>query len=788
MIALGAFYSAGQVTRSTYICFEPLDSHSWTLALQLISLILDAMIIVLLWRVMAWTRTIKLRLSTLGVVLIASSVSTGLVGAGSAAFEVTSHFSLAIGSVYSFDILVDSIAFALLAIFAAAWICETSPLLPSSTVTVLVGTLNFWTSAATFGDWVHTQRYAILIPGWCTLLSFGFFLRFQEVKSVVWMPRSPLAFLLVMLGIAITMRQGMKGTPSYPRHPISDLIYKANIEHDRWVTKATSSDTVKVGAKNYEELHGGKVAPPNFDKWYEYAHGSIVIDSFDQIDADLQPFWNYPPSVLRDRAEAIIQGPGIGAIRLKDGLASHSDSGAEASDADLQQLTAMINKFAKNLPDMVLPINLGSAPRVLPPWEETTGHYDATLGGMVDPMTKRSPVAVNDTENSVDLRSPAQALPATAETPGISSNEYREMLLGACPPSSRSRTQPQWDASRFCVHCIRRHSKHGFLTKWDRSLQTCAQPDLRNLHDLYMTSPISEPIRKLVPLFSPFKVDVYSDILVPLPRATLGGDPDMPWTFKRRYDSLYWKGMVGQRDTNPQALRGSQKYRLLHLFLSPNSRDKVTLLLPRNKDQTSFGYEPTSAAQAGSVAPFDIGIGGFSDCNSTHCDVVKTAFGAREETQEPLEYRYVLLLDEDGAPPSQLMRTIGSGSVPFVSTIFRSWYTERLQPYLHFVPVDPRFHALHSTYLYFTGTEKRVGINGRDTMMKARDDDGEYIAKQGRKWVEQALTDKDMEVYLFRLLLEWGRLIDDERDTIGYQKDDQGVYNNVGWTTQGSVS
>ena len=59
--------------------------------------------------------------------------------------------------------------------------------------------------------------------------------------------------------------------------------------------------------------------------------------------------------------------------------------------------------------------------------------------------------------------------------------------------------------------------------------------------------------------------------------------------------------------------------------------------------------------------------------------------------------QYVMVVDTDDGPPRELLRTLRSSSVPFYASIFKEWYTERLMPWVHFVPVDLRFHALHST-------------------------------------------------------------------------------------------
>jgi len=83
---------------------------------------------------------------------------------------------------------------------------------------------------------------------------------------------------------------------------------------------------------------------------------------------------------------------------------------------------------------------------------------------------------------------------------------------------------------------------------------------------------------------------------------------------------------------------------------------------------------------------------------------------------------------------------------------------------------------------YFTGTHKKAYINGRDTDMKGQTKDGAWIAQQGAKWAKEALGEKDREVYLFRLMLEWARLVDDKRDEIGTIRDNKGEFQSSPWT------
>lgn len=60
------------------------------------------------------------------------------------------------------------------------------------------------------------------------------------------------------------------------------------------------------------------------------------------------------------------------------------------------------------------------------------------------------------------------------------------------------------------------------------------------------------------------------------------------------------------------------------------------------------------------------------------------------------------------------------------------------------------------------------GGGGGGGMMKGNVAAGEKIAEAGREWAGKVLRKEDMEIYMFRLLLEWGRLTDDRRDEIGF--------------------
>ncbi|KYK54553.1 glycosyltransferase family 90 protein [Drechmeria coniospora] len=764
ILALGTSMSMNQSLSSTYLCFDPIDSRPRTVLLQILAVILDCIIVSILWRILTWSRTARLMLRTLGNTLLMSSLLIASMWVGGAFLGSTQSFGVPYdGSHYLFDVLVDASSFAIWVISTSFWVCETSPGTAISVVTILTGTWSATVNVLGFGDWLHQSRMDSLLPLWLVALGAVFFAYSHELRHVIFIQRAFLGILLVILlavTAIITLNRGVQVFEQ--RHPISELIYEAQTKHERWLVKATTSSTLSAAVSVYEERHSGRSPPPNFAEWYQFASSStIIIDEFGQVDKDLAPFWAFSPSELRRRADIMASLPGIATIAVHDGLVEIRGDGDERENSDLVELAEMIRKFSSHLPDMVLPINLGSNPRILPSWREFRQEQHADLTSMIDSTLKRSAGTSNQTTAS-DARNGPEL-----DTSPIQAVAFRQMHVGACPPGSGMRTGLRQNVGKFCSHCADRHSRGQLLNDFGLSLEICAQPDVQSLHGFFLADRRPPPVRQLLPLFSASKADGFGDIVIPLPRSR-PEKPDSTWQFTRRYDSLYWRGLVGDASSsNDKALRGSHKLRLLHLLKMPTAQDRVVMILPVSGKENLYKPEVVPAFDASNALRFSVEINDSSACSGGRCQLIKQAFGMKSDNEEPLEYRYVLLTDEDDGPPTQVLRTMGSGSVPMVSTIFRTWYTDRIEPWLHFVPIDLRYQALHTTLSYFGGIEKPVKIKGKATKFNGSVKDGEWISHQGQRWAAKALGMKDMEVYLFRVLLEWGRLIDDQRGEMG---------------------
>ena len=114
------------------------------------------------------------------------------------------------------------------------------------------------------------------------------------------------------------------------------------------------------------------------------------------------------------------------------------------------------------------------------------------------------------------------------------------------------------------------------------------------------------------------------------------------------------------------------------------------------------------------------------------------------------------LLDIDGnAFSGRYYAWLTSHSLVYKLALFREWHDERIKPWVHYVPLGIEGSEYVESVRYF-----EVEEGGQTLALR--------LAEQGREWAKSTLRNEDMEVWYFRLLLEYGRLLDDRRYEIGF--------------------
>jgi hypothetical protein len=211
--------------------------------------------------------------------------------------------------------------------------------------------------------------------------------------------------------------------------------------------------------------------------------------------------------------------------------------------------------------------------------------------------------------------------------------------------------------------------------------------------------------------------------------------------------------------------------RLVTLANQPPSKEKVPILLPFDTEGKKHEY---AYVRLGAISDQINVDAGFTDVPEKNCDRGKECqaqrdhFGANATASNSDEAKYSsrYILTTDASEPKDFLKNVFSSSVAVRAGIFKSWYETRLTPWIHYIPLDMRWQGLHSTMAYFMGISGMV--KGQQVAMDAEVKDGKWIAEQGRARAESVVSEADAEVYLFRLLLEWGRIVDDYRDEVGF--------------------
>ncbi|EOD53196.1 putative capsular associated protein [Neofusicoccum parvum UCRNP2] len=384
----------------------------------------------------------------------------------------------------------------------------------------------------------------------------------------------------------------------------------------------------------------------------------------------------------------------------------------------LDGIVQMIDKFGKWLPDMDLAFNLNNECRVAVPYEDME-------------------VAKADAETSF-------------------SNEKKSSELVNDFTTDRA-----------------------FFANWTMASDICYQPDLADLHGFYTSPNIFIGTHRLMPVFSQSKAPGFSDILYPsawnymnrVAYAPTDEHPDPP--FDDKQNTLFWRGATseGFATAESTAWHGMTRQRMVHTLSLATEPQVLPLKHPIASYRRKQRYVALPPSLLHGAISTDISFASIARCAEPTCGDERAHFGVNPgeaKTDFQTHWQHRLLLDADGAGFSgRFLAFLHSRSLPLkVAPLFREWWHGRVSPWLHFVPLDPRLQGLWATAAFFQGFKAEVA--GKEVEMAPREKEGRRIAEEGREWAGKALRAEDMEVYFFRLLLEWGRVTDDGREGIGF--------------------
>lgn len=567
------------------------------------------------------------------------------------------------------------------------------------------------------------------------------------------------------------------------------MMYRANDASTHWSKNAFVSTSLSVAITEYATRYH-RLPPPNFDKWYYFAktRGCQVIDDYDQINSDLLPFWGIEPKLLR--VLSVPKTSAVGSIRINlDGKGV-----VVTGEKESVPMAEMIMEFAEWLPPMQILIHRHAEPMVSVPYSKRN---ELEKSAIADLMKPRWPTLGNWTHTTASdwpTIPKAKHIPAP-KVESLHLSKWDAYVRPSCPYFSPARQHPHF-SDKLCIGCVTPHSINQFMWNTTRALDLCHQPDLHSVSN-FLASPATPPLpgfeaNELVPIFSPRKVEGYNDILYPAPGSYVQynasaapinlnfGLPEevLKMQHARLSNRLFWRGqrpVTAGLKTN--SWQGLSEQRLVQMANKGGveGNEKVPFLLPMDEKERFYMNAFLKLSSVGPQLPikanFTVSPPAKECQKPAECAVQDRLFGiehfgegGRTLEESRFNHRFSLTMDTD--PLGKFVQDLQSNSTAVQATIFREWFTPRLTPWLHYVPLDMRLHGLHATLAYFMGIEGVV--KDRLVRMKRRGSDAEAIAKEGQKRVKLMVGERDAEVYMFRLLLEWGRIVDDNREVLAY--------------------
>ncbi|KAI9885910.1 MAG: hypothetical protein M1823_002283 [Watsoniomyces obsoletus] len=554
------------------------------------------------------------------------------------------------------------------------------------------------------------------------------------------------------------------------QHPIDELIGKADDEFYALVSRA--SPDLFSAATRYRELRG-RHPPPGFDQWYEFAKSRdalVVEEFFDQIYHDLNPFWGIDAPKIRNEARNFDQ-----TIKIR----AHNAT-TEAEPPWMHLWLDLIKTIEQYLPDMDLAINVMDEPRLVVPWEQIDAYVQAEKRSR-----KLVPASEVISEYSKNPETGPSADPAIEWN---TSGPYFDIARRGCHPDSPARlAQTMTDFSRDPHISLRYAAPHmykGYVSNWTRATSICDQPDLQSLHGAFIEPLSIKSSDHLMPMFGGSKLATNNEIL--LPPAMYWSDNEMysgagfeGHTWEEKHDKAIWRGAATGGRNKIDTWRGFHRHRLVSMMNGTQvARAENWTEIPGN-----FALPPQSynlkSLQTGKLGEW---TGQFCDaafmdllCWEAEPDMGCRYTGEYYQLVKAMpmaeQFRYKYLPDLDGNSFSGRYRGfLRSNSLPIKATIFKEWHDSRLVPWKHFVPMDNRYLDFHGILEYFLGYPGFSG-DGPESVVPGHDHEARKIAQAGEDWAKKALRREDMQIYVFRLLLEYARVSDDNRERLGFVGD-----------------
>ncbi|KPI35410.1 Beta-1,2-xylosyltransferase 1 [Cyphellophora attinorum] len=406
--------------------------------------------------------------------------------------------------------------------------------------------------------------------------------------------------------------------------------------------------------------------------------------------------------------------------------------GSGQDDFQATATKAMISPFAQWLPEMDLAFNVNDEPRILIP------HEDADRMMASAELAVRSIRALGNNFTSPNDLNDGQSYDQVSET-RFNRLDHQQTWTHSrmsCPPDTPARSlDPDIEDAEtgFTFGGI------SFVNNVTSFSDICLHPSVRQPIGLFNHPNVYSVSHDLIPVFSPSKLSIFHDILYPSPyyyadRTQYDETSAVNWTDKR--PCLYWRGATSGGYSQGGTWRTLLRQSILSKLMSPGR----VRILTRSSDKSAWDVKTIPGFDVSHR--YDTHFTEIKQCSPASCAAMRQHFGDHPHVPQEESWRNRYLLDMDGnALSGRFYALLKSWSLPMKVAYYREWHSPRIFPWKHYVPLSASTDEYAEVLRYFEEEE-----NGKQI--------ARTMAEQGREWAQKTVRQIDMQVYMFRLLLE----------------------------------
>jgi len=501
-------------------------------------------------------------------------------------------------------------------------------------------------------------------------------------------------------------------------HPIENLIAEQRSYLE--LLHARQSQTLDAAVREYQRRYHRR-PPLGFDKWFELAqeHGFVLVDEFDTLMQNMEPFRGINPVVLQQRVDNILKSDAAGRMNLvkfENGNVSISDDGGDVGLALVNRTWADIVRY-----NITLMLNTWDEPMVSSPWDEV----NKAIEDARDPTSERLASSAN----------------LTYVTPFIETGKQNGWAATrqACSVDSPARQ----DSCPMLTY----ESPLEFFANVSESMNVCLNCQIKAEHGILISPGNLHVAHELVPIWSASKPSHFNDVMYPSAyyintRGDYRSDQDSKWEDKD--NKFYWVGSSTGGWSTAQTWRLMQRQRLVLETMRDNNSPVQFL-----EETNGHRWSPRYSTMAEIAHLFSTRISKLVQCEEDACELEEKVFKTKEAggDSQDAAYAHKFVMDIDGNGFSgRFYRLLRSRSVTIKSTILQEWHDDRLIPWVHYVPLSTHYRELPEMARFLASTERGLELSER-------------IARESTEWHDKALRPIDMQIVFLRMALEYGMVM-----------------------------